>query len=262
MRVDTHGTAIAAAAAASRIKRSASPFEGTKRLHGFGSVEALRNINKMVNRRPPRQPRSASRTSGAGTPVPTSAAASRCETPMSAPTTEGGSGSIVSINDALKPERGGGESDGVKAVGPVRVRQFGAAGASTLMPCPAPLPTRPTEQSGGATRLTLGGAASASGMDGGGSFGMTLGGGSQAGGISFRMPSSTPPPLPKLPPGYGAGTATPSDGTAPPINFKVCKGGTSRPTTPNFTSTKLGGGLGGEGLGISTPFGRGAERAP
>jgi len=265
MRIDTAGTAIAAAAAASRVKRSASPFEGTKRLHGFGSVEALRNINKMVNRRPPRQPRSGSRNSGAGTPVPTSAAASRCETPMSAATSEGGAmgaggSTIVSFSDALaalKPEHGGSEGDGVKAVGPVRVRQFGAAGASTLMPCPAPLPTRPN------------GAAPAPAMEGGGSFGMTIGGGCQPGGVSFRM-ASTPPPLPKLPACYGATTtsseaAATSDSasaTKPAINFKVCKGSTSRPGTPNFSSAKLGGGLGGDGLNISTSFGRGAEQAP
>ena len=183
-----------------------------------------------------------------------------------------GGSSIVSFSDVLKPERSGSESDGVKAVGPVRVRQFGAAGASTLMPCPAPLPTRPNEQGGGATRLTLGGgdgAASASAMDGGGSFGMTIGGGNQPGGLSFRM-AGTPPPLPKLPACYGApsasseaaGTSDSASAPKPAINFKVCKGGTSRPGTPHSTSTKLGGGLGGDGLNISTSFGRGAEKAP
>ena len=86
MRISSEGTALQAAAVAGSVKRSASPF--VKQGSGGSSVgvEALKNINKMVNRSAAQsraKQRSSSRGNGSrsATPTPTPGACSRSLTP-------------------------------------------------------------------------------------------------------------------------------------------------------------------------------------
>ena len=143
MRISSEGTALQAAVVAGSVKRSASPF--VKQGSGGSSVgvEALKNINKMVNRSAAQsraKQRSSSRGNGSrsATPTPTPGACSRSITP--GPEASGAEaradGALVSFG--VPPAEGGQCADEARPK-PQRFRQFGAlGGGGTLVAMPSP----------------------------------------------------------------------------------------------------------------------------
>ena len=235
MRISSEGTALQAAVVASSVKRSASPFV-KQGVVSSGAVEALRNINKMVNRSAAQsraKQRSASRGgSGSRSVTPTPGSASGPRPVTSGP--EGGAGDSTLVSFTVAPAEGGNYANEVRPK-PQRFRQFGAlGGGGTLVPCASPTakpavtqcsstcffapagrasPCPSTSPSAGSS-LGAGGSASGSGAASGaeaGSHGPT-GGGSLGGAM-------------------GGGR----------INFKVSTGALLRPSpmAPHFGTTTL-----------------------
>ena len=143
MRISSEGTALQAAVVAGSVNRSASPF--VKQGSGGSSVgvEALKNINKMVNRSAAQsraKQRSSSRGNGSrsATPTPTPGACSRSITP--GPEAGGAEaradGALVAFG--VPPAEGGQCADEARPK-PQRFRQFGAlGGGGTLVAMPSP----------------------------------------------------------------------------------------------------------------------------
>ena len=228
MRVDSEGTAIRAAVAASSVKRSASPFgkQGQGIVISGASVEALKNINKMVNRSAAAaraKHRSASRGAGSrsGTPTP-AASATRPETP-GLPTGGTGcaGGALAAVADEVVADaKGAGlvsftsapEQASPQQAKPKpqvqRFRQFGALGdGGTLKPCALPSAPPPAEKPAGSTCFTMGSSPTGPTLEvntssSGGDAAAAADGGGATGGarINFKMsagslrPSTSPPP--------------------------------------------------------------------
>jgi len=143
MRISSEGTALQAAVVAGSVKRSASPFVKQGSGGSGVGVEALKNINKMVNRSAAQsraKQRSSSRGNGSrsATPTPTPGAGSRSITPGPEGSAAEARADGALVTFGVPPAEGGQCADEARPK-PQRFRQFGAlGGGGTLVAMPSP----------------------------------------------------------------------------------------------------------------------------